>query len=405
MNVIPQLLPYARKFRRELNESVIPFWLEHSPDWKCGGYFSCLDRDGTVYDDKKYMWLQGRFVWMYSRLYNEWERKPAYLKAAKLGADFIRSHGRDAKGRVFFSLDREGRPYFFQRKPYAATFVSMGLLEYSIATGDKACRREAADLFWRIKSWIENPSLIERPVLAGQVPMSGLANAMVLACMAIEFAKVDPDPRYRKFLKDCIPAILRHYEPKRRILLENVALDGRDLMRWPEGRFFNPGHSIEVAWFLLHLLEFHPDDRAKRVALDVLEGSLQFGWDRQYGGLLYFMDVENRPTLPLESSMKLWWPHTEAMYALVYAALLTGERRWLTWLDKVVDYCWAHFVDRKRGHWFGYCDRRGDLTHTCKGNNYKGFFHTPRALMMCTQIIEAASRGQGRDDPPRSPRS
>ena len=62
---------YAERYRRDLRESVIPFWLNHSLDREHGGYFTCLDRDGTVYDTKKYVWLQGRAVWMFSRLYNE----------------------------------------------------------------------------------------------------------------------------------------------------------------------------------------------------------------------------------------------------------------------------------------------------------------------------------------------
>ena len=388
---LPALLPYAAKFRKELDENVIPFWLKHSVDRKCGGYFSCLDREGSVYDDRKYMWLQGRLVWMFARLWNQWEKKPEYLDAAKVGADFLREKPFDARGRVWFSTDREGRPLFFQRKVYPGLFVCLGLLEYSIATGDAAFRRQATDLFWKIHAWLDDPSLIERPPLAGQVPMSNLANAMTRASLAIEFSQVDPDPRFRAVLRDCIPAIVRHYDPKLRVFRENVAVDGRDLSALPEGRLFNPGHSIEVAWFLLELLRFHPDATAREVALHAVEGSLDVGWDKEFGGMFYFMDLEGKPLLQLESTMKLWWPHTEAMIALVFAATETGEARWTKWLEKVVDYTWAHYPDPKHGHWFGYCDREGRLTHACKGNNYKGFFHVPRALMMCAQRIEAAA--------------
>ena len=48
----------------------LPFWLEHSQDKEYGGYFSCLDRDGSVYDTDKFIWLQGREVWMLAMLYN-----------------------------------------------------------------------------------------------------------------------------------------------------------------------------------------------------------------------------------------------------------------------------------------------------------------------------------------------
>ncbi len=55
-------------------DSVLPFWLEHSQDKTYGGYFSCLDRDGSVYDTDKFIWLQGREVWLFSMLCNKVEK-------------------------------------------------------------------------------------------------------------------------------------------------------------------------------------------------------------------------------------------------------------------------------------------------------------------------------------------
>jgi N-acylglucosamine 2-epimerase len=90
--------------------------------------------------------------------------------------------------------------------------------------------------------------------------------------------------------------------------------------------------------------------------------------------------------------MKLWWPHTEAIYALVLAHTLTGEERWLRWLDRVDAYSFARFVDPKHGEWYGYLDRRGEVALPVKGGSYKGFFHVPRALLFSVQRIEAAGR-------------
>jgi N-acylglucosamine 2-epimerase len=382
------LSTYAERYRRHLTEAVIPFWMAHGLDREHGGTFTCLDRDGAVYDTKKYMWLQGRAVWMFSRLYNEFEARQEYLDAATLVCDFMRRHGRDAQGRVYFSLTRDGEPFFFQRKPYAAVFYMLGLLEYARATGDAVCKAEAIELFWMIDEWIRDPSLLDRPAMPGNPPVSNLANVMVLASMAIELARVDDDPRYVDVMRAAMDGVVAHYDAERRILIENVALDGRDLTEWPEGRLFNPGHSIEVAWFLLHMLEFVPSERHRQLALDALEGSLEYGWDAEYGGLYYFMDIGGRPTLQLEANMKLWWPHTEAIYALVLAATQTGEARWMRWLERVDDYSFRHFADPQYGEWYGYCDRRGAPALTSKGGNYKGFFHLPRALLFSVQAIE-----------------
>ena len=114
------LQTYSARYREELLERVIPFWLNHSLDREHGGYFTCLTREGAVYDSRKYVWLQGRAVWMLSKLYNEVEPRTDWLDAARLILDFLRRHGRDAQGRYYFSLARDGRPSFFQRKPYSA---------------------------------------------------------------------------------------------------------------------------------------------------------------------------------------------------------------------------------------------------------------------------------------------
>ncbi len=131
----------AQRYRAELVDRVIPFWLR-ALDHRHGGYFTCLTREGAVYDSRKYVRLQGRAVWMFSKLYNDLEPREEYLDAARLILDFLRKRARDAQGRYYFSLTREGLPSFYQRKPYAAVFAMLGMLEFSKATHDADLRAE-----------------------------------------------------------------------------------------------------------------------------------------------------------------------------------------------------------------------------------------------------------------------
>ena len=93
--------------RDELLENVVPFWLTHSQDERYGGYFTCLDRGGDVYDTDKFVWLQGRQVWLFSMLYNQVEKRPEWLECAVQGAEFLRKHGHDGNYNWYFSLTRE----------------------------------------------------------------------------------------------------------------------------------------------------------------------------------------------------------------------------------------------------------------------------------------------------------
>ncbi|MCB0664399.1 MAG: AGE family epimerase/isomerase, partial [Saprospiraceae bacterium] len=61
---------YRDLYKKNLLEDVIPFWENYSLDWEHGGYFTCLDQTGQVYDTDKFTWLQARQVWTFSMLYN-----------------------------------------------------------------------------------------------------------------------------------------------------------------------------------------------------------------------------------------------------------------------------------------------------------------------------------------------
>ena len=60
------------------------------------------------------------------------------------------------------------------------------------------------------------------------------------------------------------------------------------------------------------------------------------------------------------------------------------EDRWLPWLNKVQAYTYEKFVTDKE--WLGYLKEDGTPRSRAKGGSYKGFFHVPRALIMCVQM-------------------
>lgn len=81
----------AKLYRDELLDNVLPFWLNNSIDKEYGGYFTCLTREGKVFDTDKFIWLQGRQVWMFAMLYNKVEKKQEWLDCAIQGAEFLKN--------------------------------------------------------------------------------------------------------------------------------------------------------------------------------------------------------------------------------------------------------------------------------------------------------------------------
>eukprot|EP00298_Acanthocystis_sp_HF-20_P015507 c21164_g7_i1.p1 GENE.c21164_g7_i1~~c21164_g7_i1.p1 ORF type:complete len:150 (+),score=36.53 c21164_g7_i1:126-575(+) len=138
------------------------------------------------------------------------------------------------------------------------------------------------------------------------------------------------------------------------------------------------------------MCKFNPSETHQQLALDVILNSLIIGWDDQYGGIYYIMDIEGKPFLDstVTKNGKLWWPHCESLIACLLAYSIDPRPLWIEWVEKIHGYCVKHFIDKVNGEWFGYCNQDGSLLHKYKGGNYKGFFHVPRSLLMSIQISQ-----------------
>ncbi len=146
-----------KHYQNCLLDDVIPFWLRHSLDHEHGGYLNCLDRDGSVFNTDKAMWLQCRAIWLFSKLYNTLEPRDAWLDAAKCGFDFVAKYGFDTDGRMFFTVTCDGRPLRKRRYLFTETFGVIACAEYAKATGDESALQRAKDLYGLITDLYRTP--------------------------------------------------------------------------------------------------------------------------------------------------------------------------------------------------------------------------------------------------------
>jgi N-acylglucosamine 2-epimerase len=388
--MLPQKLDsLMQTYRDGLLRDTIPFWTRHSPDREHGGFLNQIDRDGTAYGTDKAIWLQGRAAWMFARLYNHVERRDEWLELSRHGLDFLRKHAFDRDGRMFFHVTRDGRPLRKRRYLFSETFAIIGLAEYAKATGDDAARQQAADLYKLVWRYYTTPGLCEPKTNPQTRPLKGHAMPMILLATTQILRQVDSDPLYQQVIDSSLHEVLHHFvKPQFKCLLETVGPQG-EFVDEPVGREVNPGHAIETAWFILEEARHRNNDRELiQQACQILEWSLEIGWDRQFGGIIYYRDCRGLPCPQYEHDMKLWWPQTEAFYATLLAYHLTGERKYLDWHDKVLAWALNHFPDPQHGEWFGYLHRDGSPSMTIKGNLWKGIFHLPRAQLYCWKLLE-----------------
>ncbi|XP_071657385.1 N-acylglucosamine 2-epimerase isoform X10 [Patagioenas fasciata] len=318
-------------------DETLGFWERHSHDPEHGGFFSCLSRDGSVYDDTKYVWMQGRQIWVYSRLYRTFPRfrRPELLEAARAAGEFLLRCARLRPGspRVAFALSRAGTPLRLQRAPYSELFCAMGLDELGRATGEARYRAEARQWVLAVWGWVRGaPQEWGPPRVPGCPPRQSFGVPMMLLALGLQLLEGGGgDPQ-----------------------IEAVA-------EWGAQRL------------LLHL---------------------------QHGGLFAFLDADGLCPTQLEWPMKLWWPHAEAMVALLAAQRFEPRPRLLRQFQRVGTFLFDKFRDPEHGEWFGYLTREGNVALTIKGGPYKGCFHMARALMMCEELLgELLERGDTLDPP------
>ena len=383
-----RLLELHEIYRRELFESVVPFWLNHSLDRRHGGQFNTLDRDGSVVDTDKAMWLQGRAIWMFAKLYNEVEQRPEWLEAARHIYEFVARYGFDQDGRMFFAVTADGRPLRKRRYLFTETFAIIGFAEYARATGDAAAKDRAMATYHLLLDYLSHPEKLQPKVFPDTRRSKAHNISMILLATTQELRLAAPgDPLYVEVVDDALDQILNHFlDEEARAVFEVLSVDNKRLDTI-DGRRVTPGHAMESAVFVLHEAQERADHSLIAPALKMIDFSMERGWDDKYGGLLYFVDVAGKAPTQLEWDMKLWWPHSEALYALLLAFNLSGDAKYGRWFEQMHEWTFTHFPDPEYGAWFGYLHRDGSLATTLKGGMWKGFFHTPRALWLCWKLL------------------
>lgn len=379
-------LALADEYKNSLLNDTLPFWLPRAVDVEHGGYLTARDRDGSLVDDDKSVWQQGRFAWLLATLYNTMEPNEEWLEASRSGIEFMRDHCYDSDGRMFFHMTREGQPLRKRRYYFSECFAAIASAAYAKGAGCAQSADEAQALFTKCLSYYEHPELLPAK-FTGTRPVKGIGAPMILMNVAQQLRENLEINTADQWIDRFIEEIRRDFvKPEIQCVMEQVAPDGSIIDHF-DGRTLNPGHAIECAWFILHEGKHRNDSALIALGCQILDWMWARGWDEEYGGLLYFVDVDRKPVQEYWHDMKFWWPHNEAEIATLLAFQLTGDAKYSEWHTKVRTYAHGTFHDPEYGEWFGYVHRDGRLSSSLKGNLWKGPFHMPRMQWYCWRLL------------------
>lgn len=374
-------------YSNQLLNDTVPFWFPRSYDQEHGGFLLMRDADGSLIDDDKAVWIQGRATWLLSTLYNTVEQKQGWLDGAKLGYDFLNQHCFDNDGQMFFHVTRDGKPIRKRRYYFSETFYVIAAAAYAKATGNEEAAANARKIFGECIAYASGAKKLPAKFTDTR-PAKGIGVPMIMINTAQQLRATIGDERCDEWITKWIAEIERDFvKDDIQCVMEQVAPDG-SIIDHIDGRTLNPGHAIEGAWFILAEAKYRNNDpHLIELGCKMLDYMWERGWDKEHGGILYFRDVYNKPVQEYWQDMKFWWPHNEVIIATLLAYLMTGNEKYAQWHKLVHDYSYSHFHDKQHGEWFGYLHRDGSIAQTAKGNLFKGTFHLPRQEWYCMQLL------------------
>ncbi|HUQ95355.1 MAG TPA: AGE family epimerase/isomerase [Bryobacteraceae bacterium] len=368
-------------YRRLLLDHIVPFWWRHGIDEEHGGVLSSMTEEGRVLSGDKYIWSQARWLWVCSALYNRVEARPEFLVAARQTMQFLLAHGRDDRGRWVYRTSREGRILDGAISIYSDCFAVYGLSEYYRATKDSVALHTALESYSYIRRRIEQPDFAE--VAPAQLPPGRKAHAvpMILTEVSNELGQTSGAREIESAADEYALRVMNHFvRPELGVLLEFLDAAYQPLPG-NEGTAVEPGHAIESMWFVLHWARRRGRHDVIRQACEVIRWHLEKGWDEQYGGIYLAIDAKGNPPFLAHAEKKVWWPHTEALYALLLAHELTGAAWCMEWYDRVHAWSFSHF-SMPGGEWRQRLDRTGKPITDLIALPVKDPFHLPRAVIL-----------------------
>ena len=217
------------QYKNELLGNVLPFWLENSQDKECGGYFTCLERDGKVFDTDKFIWPQGREVWLFAMLYNKVDKRQEWLDCAIQGGEFLKKYGHDGNYNWYFSLNREGTPLVEPYNIFSYTFATMAFGQLSLATKNQEYADIALKTFDVILSKVANPKGKWNKLHPGTRDLKGFALPMILCNLALEIEHLLDEDCLVEIVDTCIHEVMEVFlRPELGgIIVENLNEDNR----------------------------------------------------------------------------------------------------------------------------------------------------------------------------------
>ncbi len=384
----------------ELRKNILPWWMEHTPDHKSGGFLGHVGHDNRVIEGAgKGSVLNTRILWTFSAAYRMYP-EPEYLETARRAYHYILRHFTDKKyGGIYWELEPDGSRRTTRKQIYAIAFAIYGLSEYYMASGDEQALKMARVLFLDIE------------VHAFDRLRNGYTDALTRDWKPIEDLRLSEKDQNESKTMNTHLHILEAYtnlyrvwkDPSLKDALENVLRlmldrfvdqDSKHLNlffddNWTlKSTLISFGHDIEAGWLLHEAAEVLENkaliEQTGKLAVEMARENFT-GLDTD-GGLFYEFSPEENEM----DTDKHWWPQAEALVGYYNSYQLSGDETFLTKAIESWTFIKEKLVDREYGEWNWATNKEGiPLREKEKAGLWKCPYHNSRA---CLEIIRRIDR-------------
>ncbi|MBT7477765.1 MAG: hypothetical protein HN649_14190 [Nitrospina sp.] len=348
-----------------------------------------MNDDGRLISTEKFLWSQGRALWMLSSLYNDFDGDPKWLELATPIARLLIDKGRTPSGDWFFSLNADGSPKKASQSIYVNAFCIYGLTEFARATGDSEALEVCLDSYKYVSLQLDDHSIFQtqpHPIPTG-FQAHGPLMIFALVFHDLGCLSGNKDIKDRALLL-AERIMTQHLKPEKKLLYEFVR-PGGELVDSDIGKTIVPGHVIESMWFMARIYSYHGLSDRVNLALETIRWHLELGWDSDFGGIRLACHADKGIAAWHMPDAKIWWPHSESLLALLQAYEINHAEWAIEWYWKVHEYTFSHFPNKEHGEWFHNLNRDGiPMKPYLKNLPVKDPFHLPRALIYSMRILK-----------------
>jgi N-acylglucosamine 2-epimerase len=388
-NIIKKQYDFYKDY---LLNGIMSFWEERTWDKECGGYSHCFDRRGTLTNANKYIWFQGRQLWMFSALYNQFHESK-WFELASHGRKFLIEKAYAGNGRWNYQLDQKGNVVTGTISISTDLFVLSGLAEYALASKSDQDIELIYEAYKTIEESVYDPNYkdIYHRVWSPKYKHHGLY--MITMIVAPIVGKVLGDDKTRQLIDHCLENILYSFaKDDHKALFEAVGKNG-EYMDDDEGHIVYPGHTFESCWACIQEGRRRNDQSIIDRAIQIFEWAYKRSIDNEYGGIYSYLDVTSDKPKQFdwnkETNMswddKNFWVNAEAIAVTSMAAVEKQNEEYFNRFIDISEWCYKNFYDNEYGEWYAELYRDGSIKLSDKGTKWKAAYHVPRGIMIAMQ--------------------